>query len=164
MGSSSIWGVLRRNPLEAALCVVLVALVGVTFSQVLFRYVFRTSLDWSEELARFLFLWLAALCSAYAFKTKSHFALRFVVDRFSPRLRMVVNDIVVLAVSIFLTVFTYQAVRYTVSVVNQTAPGTQMSMAIPYSSAIAGGALMLYYVLRNWWSERASACPAATGD
>ena len=84
------------------------------------------------------------------------------VDRFSPRLRMVVNDIVVLAVSIFLTVFTYQAVRYTVSVVNQTAPGTQMSMAIPYSSAIAGGALMLYYVLRNWWSERAS--PAATGD
>ena len=148
------WSELKRNPLEAALCAVLVALVAVTFSQVLFRYVFRSSLDWSEELARFLFLWLAALSSAYAFKTKSHFALRFVVDRVAPGPRAVVNNVVTLAVSAFLVVFTYQAVRYTLSVTNQTAPGTQMSMAIPYSSAIAGGLLMLYYVLRNWWSER----------
>ncbi len=148
------WSELKRSPLEAALCAVLVALVAVTFSQVLFRYVFRSSLDWSEELARFLFLWLAALSSAYAFKTKSHFALRFVVDRVGPGPRAVVNDLVTLAVSAFLVVFTYQAVRYTLSVTNQTAPGTQMSMAIPYSSAIVGGLLMLYYVLRNWWSER----------
>jgi TRAP-type C4-dicarboxylate transport system permease small subunit len=24
---------------------------------------------------------------------------------------------------------------------------------VPYSSAIVGGVLMLYYVLRNWWSD-----------
>lgn len=161
--TDSIWDVIKKNPLEVVLCVVLVAIVAVTFSQVLFRYVFRTSLDWSEELARFLFLWLAALSSAYAFKTKSHFALRFVVNRFGPSLRTAVNDLVVLSVSIFLVVFTYQGVIYTLSVTNQTAPGTQMSMAIPYSSAVVGGALMLYYVLRNWWSERRSSTVAA-GD
>ena len=61
---------------------ILVAIVGVTFTQVLFRYVFQLSLAWSEELARYLFLWLAFLASAYAFKTRSHFALRFLVDRF----------------------------------------------------------------------------------
>ena len=37
---------LLRNPLELALCVLLTALVAVTFSQVLFRYVFQTSLAW----------------------------------------------------------------------------------------------------------------------
>ena len=92
--TDSIWDVIKKNPLEVVLCVVLVAIVVVTFSQVLFRYVFRTSLDWSEELARFLFLWLAALSSAYAFKTKSHFALRFVVNRFGTGLRTVANDLV----------------------------------------------------------------------
>jgi len=160
---NSILAVIRTKPLEVVLCAVLVAMVAVTFSQVLFRYVFRTSLDWSEELARFLFMWLAALSSAYAFKTKSHFALRFVVDRFGMGLQRAVNDLVVLAVSIFLLVFTYQAVIYTLSVTNQTAPGTQISMAIPYSSAVAGGALMLYYVLRNWWSERGKQT-ASLGD
>ena len=152
--NESAWGVIKKNPLEVVLCLVLVAIVAVTFSQVLFRYVFRTSLDWSEELARFLFMWLAALSSAYAFKTKSHFALRFVVDRFGPRLQNLVKDLVVLSVSIFLVVFTYQGIVYTLSVTNQIAPGTQMSMAVPYSSAVVGGALMLYYMVRNWWSER----------
>ncbi|TDI43997.1 MAG: TRAP transporter small permease subunit [Acidobacteria bacterium] len=98
--------VLRKNPLEVVLCVVLIAMVAVTFSQVIFRYVFRVSLDWSEELARFLFMWLAALSSAYAFKTKSHFALRFMVDRFGPKLRAAVANLVVLSISIFLIVFT----------------------------------------------------------
>jgi len=148
------WRDLRGQPLELALCTVLIALVSVTFAQVLFRYVFRTSLDWSEELARFLFMWLAALSSAYAFKTRSHFALRFVVDRVGPAARRHIHDVVAASVSTFLAVFTYQAVRYTVSVSNQTAPGTQMSMAIPYSAAVVGGALMLYYVLRNWWNDR----------
>lgn len=147
---SAVW----KNPLESSLCAVLVAIVAVTFAQVLFRYVFRMSLDWSEELARFLFMWLAALSSAYAFKTKSHFALSFVVNRFGPTARRVVSDVVMLSVSSFLAVFTYQAVRYTLSVTNQTAPGTQMSMAVPYSSAVVGGALMLYYVVRNWWEAR----------
>jgi TRAP-type C4-dicarboxylate transport system permease small subunit len=35
----------------------------------------------------------------------------------------------------------------------QVAPSTQMSMAVPYSSAVVGGVLMLYYVLRNWWLD-----------
>lgn len=161
--TDSIWGVIKRNPLEAVLCLVLLAIVAVTFSQVLFRYVFRTSLDWSEELARFLFLWLAALSSAYAFKTKSHFALRFMVNRLRPRLRTVVIDLVMLSVSIFLLFFSYQAVVYTLSVTNMMAPGTQMSMAVPYSSAIVGGILMLYYVVRSWWSERRAPATKAEG-
>jgi TRAP-type C4-dicarboxylate transport system permease small subunit len=66
-----------KTPLEASLCILLVAIVAVTFIQVLFRYLFHFSLAWSEELARFFFLWLAALTSAYAFKTKSHLPCDF---------------------------------------------------------------------------------------
>ncbi len=47
---------LRRQPLEAALCVILVTIVAVTFAQVVFRYVLQTSLTWSEEVARFLLM------------------------------------------------------------------------------------------------------------
>jgi TRAP-type C4-dicarboxylate transport system permease small subunit len=34
-----------------------------------------------------------------------------------------------------------------------SAPATQMSMAVPYSSALVGSALMLYYVIGNWWQD-----------
>jgi TRAP-type C4-dicarboxylate transport system permease small subunit len=147
--SKPLW----KQPLELSLCMILVAIVSVTFIQVLFRYIFHLSLAWSEELARYLFLWLAALASAYAFKTKSHFALRFLVDRFGKNLQKIMTTFVAFVVSVFLVVFVWKAMEFTFSMAKQVSPSTQMSMAVPYSSAIVGGALMLYYVLRNWWLD-----------
>lgn len=144
---------LWKQPLEFSLCAILVAIVGVTFVQVLFRYIFKFSLAWSEELARYLFLWLASLASAYAFKTKSHFALRFLVNRFGKGLQKMTNTLVTFVVALFLAIFVWKAAEFTISMAKQVAPSTQMSMAVPYSSAIVGGILMLYYVLRNWWFE-----------
>jgi TRAP-type C4-dicarboxylate transport system permease small subunit len=140
---------LRRQPLELALCVILVALVGVTFAQVLFRYVFQLSLSWSEEVARFLLMWMASLSAAYAFKTRSHFALRFVVDRLAPTMRQRVAMVVTVAVVGFLAVFAWQALRFTLEVRTMVAPATGISMAIPYSSALFGSLLMLFYVGRQ---------------
>ncbi len=144
---------LFTQPLELSLCVILVAIVGVTFIQVLFRYIFHLSLAWSEELARYLFLWLATLAAAYAFKTKSHFALRFLVDRFGKRLQKTIGTFVTFIVAGFLAIFVWKATEFTLSMAKQVAPSTQMSMAVPYSSAVVGGFLMFYYVLRNWWLD-----------
>jgi len=142
---------LRRQPLEAVLCVILVTIVTITLAQVVFRYVLQLSLTWSEELARFLLMWLAALSSAYAFKVRSHFALHFVVDRFDERARQVIGTLVTALVSLFLIVFAWESAKFLLVVRDQTAPGTGMSMAVPYSSALVGSLLMLYYVVKDWW-------------
>lgn len=149
MGSSTTD--LLRSPLELALCVLLTGLVAVTFSQVLFRYVLQTSLAWSEELARFFLMWLGSLSAAYAFKTGSHFALRFAVDRLAPRPRKQLERLVTALVAALLAVFAWQALQFTLEVRTMVAPATGMSMAIPYSSAFVGSLLMLYYVLRQAW-------------
>jgi TRAP-type C4-dicarboxylate transport system permease small subunit len=145
---------LLRYPLEAAVCVILVTLVAVTFAQVAFRYLLQAPLSWSEEVARFLLMWLAALSAAYAFKTRSHFALSFVVKRFNPGVRRAVGAGVTLAVAAFLVVFAYQSFRFALAVRGMQAPATRISMAVPYSSAWVGSVLMLYYVLRGWWQDR----------
>ncbi|MEE8535194.1 MAG: TRAP transporter small permease, partial [Kiloniellales bacterium] len=141
------------HPLEAVMCCVLVAIVAVTFSQVIFRYVLETPLSWSDEGARFLLMWLAMLSAAYAFKTRSHFALAFIVNRFGGRLRWAASLFAVAVVALFLVVFIVKAVEYTLSVSDVTGPGTRLSMAVPASSTIVGGILMLYYVLRNGWDD-----------
>ena len=139
-----------KYPLEIAVSTILVALVTVTFAQVVFRYLLQAPLAWSEELARFLLMWLASLSAAYAFKTRSHFALRFVVDRFSPGAQKWIGTLVSLAVVWFLSVFAWQALKFTLEVRDMSAPATQMSMAVPYSSAFVGSVLMLYYVAVKW--------------
>jgi len=140
---------LRRQPLELALCAILLALVTVTFAQVIFRYVLQMSLSWSEEAARFLLMWMASLSAAYAFKTRSHFALRFVVDRLAPTAQRRVEMLVTAVVITFLGVFAWQALKFTLEVRTMVAPATGISMAIPYSSAFVGTVLMLYYVVRQ---------------
>ena len=144
---------LVKYPLELAVSSILVALVTVTFSQVVFRYLLQAPLAWSEELARFLLMWMASLSAAYAFKTRSHFALHFVVDRFKPSVQRAIGTFVTLLVAIFLAVFAYQSLKFTLEVRNMSAPATQMSLAVPYSSALVGSVLMLYYVILNWWQD-----------
>tara|TARA_Y100001934_G_C12370487_1_gene785995 strand:- start:2107 stop:2577 length:471 start_codon:yes stop_codon:yes gene_type:complete len=140
----------KLQPLELILCGLLSAIVIITFTQVLFRYVFQFSLAWTEELARFVFLWLASLSIAYAFKMRSHFALTFLMDRLKDkqkiRLYILVNSLILL----FLIVFVWQAVEYNLSVFDQIGPSTGVSMSIPYSSTIVGGLLMIYYVIKDF--------------
>ena len=137
------------QPLELILCFLLVSIVAITFIQVLFRYVFQFSLAWTEELARYIFLWLAALSIAHGFKTKSHFALTFLVDRVGVKQKNIIFIIVNLSILTFLSVFVWKAFEYNLSVIDHIGPSTGLSKFVPYSSAIVGGSLMIYYVLRD---------------
>lgn len=98
-------------------------------------------------------MWLASLGAAYAFKTRSHFALRFIADKFSDTGQKILAALVTLLMSGFLLVFIWKGVEYVQSVSGQIGPSTSLPMAVPYFSAVVGGVLMLYYVIRNWWSE-----------
>lgn len=54
-----------------------------TFANVIGRYVFRSSIAFSEELSRFLFVWLIFLGAAIIIKDKGHVA----VDILAPKLK-----------------------------------------------------------------------------
>jgi TRAP-type C4-dicarboxylate transport system permease small subunit len=75
------------------------------------------------------------------------------VDRLGKKLQNRIETLVVFIVSGFLVIFIWKSVEYTIGMANQVSPSIQMSMAVPYSSVVVGGTLMLYYVLRNWWFD-----------
>ena len=49
------------------------------FLQVISRYVFVYPLPWTEEFARFCFLWIVFFGSAYCMKTREHIAITVMV-------------------------------------------------------------------------------------
>ncbi len=51
------------------------------FLQVIYRYVLGESLSFSEELARYMFIWSVAMGSALALKTRSHIGVELLVER-----------------------------------------------------------------------------------
>ena len=61
--------------LMGVLAALVVAMVVSVTWQVLSRYLFVVPAAWTEELARFLLIWIGMLGAAYAYRTRSHLGL-----------------------------------------------------------------------------------------
>ncbi|WP_417269946.1 TRAP transporter small permease [Celeribacter sp.] len=71
------------------------------FVQVIMRYVFESSLVWSEELARWLFIWTIWTGIAYAFRTGDHIRITMLSDSLSPLNRKRLENVVCVALIVF---------------------------------------------------------------
>ena len=72
----------RLAKIEAAVLIMLVvAMTVVVFLQVFYRYVLTQPLYWSEELARYLFVWLSILGATLGLQRGGHFGLDILCRR-----------------------------------------------------------------------------------
>ena len=67
--------------------VLLALMVVIVFANVVSRYYLHVSLAWSEEIARFMLVWLVFLGSFLAYIQDEHLGLDILVKRFPPLLR-----------------------------------------------------------------------------
>lgn len=81
---------------EFLLVALLSAIVMLTFSQVVLRYVFNTGLIWSLEATTYLFGWLVLIGISSGLRTDSHIAVELVTEWLSPTAQKVVALIAVL--------------------------------------------------------------------
>ena len=74
-----------ERAIDVAAIAVFAGIFLCVFAQVILRYAFNSPLTWSEELARYLFIWCAFLGWIVASRRKSHLAMTFVIERLSTR-------------------------------------------------------------------------------
>ena len=129
----------------------LIAIVGVmtvvVFLQVLYRYVFAQPLQWSEELARYLFVWLSILGATLAVQKKGHFGLNFLYKMLSDRLRRIMQFPIYLLMGIVIFVILFQGIILVQKTALQDSPAMGISMSWAYASLPVGGALMAIHLI-----------------
>ena len=133
-----------KNLDEYILVTILGISTSVIFLQVIMRYVFSNSLSWSEELARYLFVWQTWLATGYAVKRRRHLRITTLVDKTSGRKRLLI-EMIVLAIWFAFTVFlcVYSA-RLCTMIYGQGQVSTAMRipMWIPYMGVPVGTAYL----------------------
>jgi len=133
----------------AALMALLV--VSVTW-QVLSRYLLDSPSSWTEELARFLLVWIGVLGASYAYRQKMHLG----IDLLSQRLRghsaffleCLVNVVVIVFALSVMVVGGCRLVAMTWEL-NQVSPALGVPMAWVYAVVPVSGALIVLYALQN---------------
>lgn len=127
----------------AALMFCMAALIT---AQVLSRYIAGSPLTWSEELGRYIFVWMSFLGMAVAIKQGSHVALDILVKKLkgvSQKLLMLLNNGLVFFFGICLTVSGFKLVELGM---RQKSPTLQLPMQYVYMVIPISGILLLYFV------------------
>ena len=121
----------------------------IIFLQVIMRYVFMNSLSWSEELARYMFLWLSWIGASYAVKEHAHLRVEVVANIFKGKNRILYEILVYVGWSIFTIFLAYQGFRAMFFLIEsgQSSPALYMPMFIPYASVPVGCTLMAYRLI-----------------
>lgn len=119
--------------------------VTLVFLQVIMRYVFSSSLSWSEELARYLFLWQIWLGASYAVKERKHLrieAVQSMIKSASGKIRFeLVALFLWLVFSIFMVYKGGELVKL-LFIRGQVSPAMRVPMAYAYASVPVGCLLM----------------------
>lgn len=122
-------------------------LLGVTMTltiliQIFFRFVVYRPVPWSEELARYLMVWMGMLGSVIALRKGRHIGVTFLVDRLSGWKQAVVRRSVESTIILFLGIVGWQGLNLAIFNAPQLSAAMEISMSIPYA-AIPAGALMM---------------------
>ena len=111
------------------------------FIQIIMRYVVGQSLSWSEELARYIFLWQIWLGTSFAVKENRHIRIDIIPNMIkSDKARAKFEFLVTLIWLGFAIFLTYEGVRLTLVQIEmgQISAAMHLPMSIAYASVPVG--------------------------
>ncbi len=129
--------------LEVAVMILLTVLCLVTLLGVVDRYLFQSGIGWTEELGRFLLIWVSLLSATIVVHRSAHFCITFLVDMLPTRTRRGIALLLhVVAIGVLVIVFV-QGVRVTAIMRIQTSPAMDLPMNWIYLSLPVATAIMI---------------------
>lgn len=137
--------------IDALTVVCLALMVVMVFGNVVLRYVFNSGITVSEELSRWLFVWMTFLGAIVAVREHGHLGTDVVVGRLGERGRRVclaLSYVVMLAINVLLFQGSLAQTRINADV---EAPVSGLPMGVVYASGVVFAVLSSLLILRELW-------------
>lgn len=112
----------------------------IIFVQVIMRYAFQNSLVWSEELSRYMFVWLIYFAVSYTARREKHIRIDAAINIYPKKIRPLIeilSEVIVLAFSVFIAVTAitvYQKITWS----GQLSPAMRIPMQLVYAAPLVG--------------------------
>jgi len=147
--------------LHGIIAVLLAVMILLVFGNVMLRYLFNSGLTVSEEVARWMFVWIIFLGSLAALQTQDHLGTDLVVARFSPHIQRICRA-TVLGLMLWLSWLILEGSWLQMRINwNVSAPGSGASMAIFYASGVVFAASAICILLHQFCLTLAGRTPSA---
>ncbi|SHH03674.1 TRAP transporter small permease [Flagellimonas flava] len=145
-----------RKKVDKILGILLAMIMGVMVVNVLWqvcsRFLLGSPSSFTEELARYLMIWVGIMGAAFVSGKKMHVAIEALPSRLSPksqrRLRAIVY-VLILLFALFAMVLGGSRLVYISYLLGQKSPALQIPLALVYTVIPISGLLIVYYKLHD---------------
>jgi TRAP-type C4-dicarboxylate transport system permease small subunit len=138
--------------LELVLVTIMAVMVVNVLWQVGSRYLLQSPSSFTDELARYLLIWLSILGASYVTGKRMHLSIDLLMQRSGPERQKKLNTLIYSIVAVFaLLVMVVGGSRlvYVVSSLGQTSPALEIPLSVVYIVLPIGGVIIIYYSILN---------------
>jgi TRAP-type C4-dicarboxylate transport system permease small subunit len=125
------------------------SIVAIIFYSVVMRYVFQRPPFWSEELSRFIFIWIIMVGAVLVTREQSHIELSLFVNLLPKKWKVVLSIFTRFLMLAFCWVMVHQGFKIYPIVAEATSPAFGLSMGWLYLAIPVGGLLMGACIVEN---------------
>jgi TRAP-type C4-dicarboxylate transport system permease small subunit len=129
--------------MEAALALLMAAIVGLVFVAVVFRYVLQDPVTWSEEVGRFCLVWISFLGTYVAHRRAEHIAVTAIRDRFPLAAQIVIRAALSLLLIGFMAVLAWYGGQYAIRFMGMRTTLLGIPLGLVYAAMPVSAALIL---------------------
>jgi len=136
-----------RQAVTVLIIAIFVLMVLVVFSQVVWRFAFNNPFPWSEELARYLQVWLILLASVACIRKGRHLAVDFFTQAFPFRFAKILKLVSYACILIFTAVLFTVSIHLIVITIHQITPAIRLPIIVVYLAFPVSALLMFMETL-----------------
>jgi TRAP-type C4-dicarboxylate transport system permease small subunit len=111
------------------------------------RFIFKIPISWTEEIAKYLLIWISMIGSAIAVRIGGHMGVGMFVSKLRQRPRTVVTWINQLAIVGFIVILIYLGMKVSIKELHTFGYTTRIPMFWPFLAIPVGGLMILIQLL-----------------
>ena len=125
--------------------VLLVSVTSIAGLAVFYRYILNNPIHWSEEISRYILIWLTMVAASIAIKERSHIRLTAFVGRL-PNFVSIIIEIVILLIiiGVIIIVTKYSWIMVVKNSTRTYSPSIAISMLWPHTALPVGFSLIIF--------------------
>ena len=145
-----------RSQLDKIIELLLVSILSVMVINVLWqiitRYFSASPSSFSDELARYLMIWLGLIGSAYVSGKKEHVSIDYFLKKLNHKKRILLNrliDFIILFFAFFVMIIGGGHLVFVTIKLEQLSPSLQIPLGFVYSVIPLSGLIIIFYQISN---------------
>lgn len=131
----------------------ILAMTLLIFWQVFCRYVMNNSLTWSEELGRYIFVWITFIGTPVALKHGSHVAIDLLLQKVHGKVHTLILAVNYLIMAIIGILICYSGIKLFSVGIGQISSAMQLPMQYVYSIIPFSGLALCFFAVTGFLHE-----------